>query len=132
MANDPVLIAYVVNRRRNGEGVNYERISSTFSHESRIRLLTIIFDAWPLKPKPIILLELGEDDDRRLLTQAKRQQACLMIMDLRLACRAERRCFEAQRRFVRRQNRHLPCGPSARVIVATDLKPFLLRCVSGS
>jgi hypothetical protein len=36
--------------------------------------LTIIFDAWPLKPRPIILLELDEDDDRRLLAQAKRHK----------------------------------------------------------
>jgi hypothetical protein len=36
--------------------------------------LTIIFDAWPLKGGHIILLELDEDDDRRLLAQAKRHK----------------------------------------------------------
>jgi hypothetical protein len=73
MANDPVLIAYVVNRRRSGKGVNYERIGRAYPHDKG-EGLTIIFDAWPLKPRPIILLELDEDDDRRLLAQAKRHK----------------------------------------------------------
>jgi hypothetical protein len=71
MVDDPVLIAYVVNRRRSGKGVNYERIGRAYPH-NRGEGLTVIFDAWPLKGGSVVLLELDEDDDRRLLAQAKR------------------------------------------------------------
>ena len=73
MVDDPVLIAYVVNRPRSGKGVNYERIGRAYPH-NKGEGLTVIFDAWPLKAGPIILLELDEDDDRRLLAQAKRHK----------------------------------------------------------
>jgi hypothetical protein len=70
MANDPVLIAYAVSRRRSGRGVNYERIGRAYPHDKG-EGLTVIFDAWPVKGGHIVLLELDEADDRRLLAQAK-------------------------------------------------------------
>ncbi len=71
MANDPVLIAYAVRRRRSGKGVNYERIGRAYPHDTGDGL-TVILDAMPLKGGHIVLLELDEMDDRRLLAQAAR------------------------------------------------------------
>lgn len=67
MANDPVLIAYAVWRRRGGKGVNYARIGR--AREGRG--LTVLFDSWPVREGwDIIPLELDEADDRHLLARA--------------------------------------------------------------
>lgn len=62
MSNDPVLIAYAVKRRRNGNGVNYERIGRAYPHNTG-EGLTVILVAMPLKGGPIVLLELDEADE---------------------------------------------------------------------
>jgi hypothetical protein len=69
MANDPVLIAYAVKRRRSGKGVNYERIGRAYPHDKG-EGLTVILEAMPVKGGHIVLLELDEADDRRLLAKA--------------------------------------------------------------
>ena len=50
--------------------VQYSRIGRAYPHGTG-QGLTVIFDARPLKPGPIILLELDGSDDRRLAAQAK-------------------------------------------------------------
>jgi len=72
MANDPVLIAYAVKRGRKSRRVQYERIGRAYPHNVG-QGLTLILDAMPLKGRHIVLLELDENDDRRLLAQAGRQ-----------------------------------------------------------
>jgi hypothetical protein len=71
MSSDPVLIAYTARRARNGRRVHYERIGRAFPHETG-EGLTLILDAMPLKGGHIVLLELDESDDRRLLAEARR------------------------------------------------------------
>jgi hypothetical protein len=66
MSNDPVLMAYAVRRRRNGKGVSYTRIGRAYPHDVG-EGLTVILDAMPVKGGHIVLLELDEADDRRLL-----------------------------------------------------------------
>jgi len=68
LTNDPVLIAYAVRRRRSGKGVDYERIGRAYPHDAG-QGLTLILDAMPLKGRHIVLLELDEADDRRLLAE---------------------------------------------------------------
>jgi hypothetical protein len=75
MANDPVLIAYAASRGRNGR-VRYERIGPAYPHNAG-EGLTLILDALPVEKSDsdgmhIVLLELFEDDDRRLLAEARR------------------------------------------------------------
>ncbi len=76
MTNDPVLIAYVAKRAREGRKVQYERIGRAYPHNTG-EGLTIILDALPGKRNDpegmhIVLLELDESDDRRLLAEARR------------------------------------------------------------
>ncbi len=71
MTNDPVLIAYAVRRGGKSGRVQYERIGRAYPHNAG-EGLTVILDAMPLKGRHIVLLELFEDDDRRLLAEAKR------------------------------------------------------------
>ena len=71
MTNDPVLIAYAAKRSRTSQKVQYERIGRAYPHNAG-EGLTVIFDAMPLKGWHIVLLELFEDDDRRLLAKARR------------------------------------------------------------
>jgi hypothetical protein len=71
MANDPVLIAYAVKRGKKTRRVQYERIGRAYPHDTG-EGLTIILDAMPLKGRHIVLLELDESDDRRLLVEAGR------------------------------------------------------------
>ncbi len=71
MANDPVLIAYAVKRGKKSGRVQYERIGRAYPHDTG-EGLTVILDAMPLKGRHIVLLELFEDDDRRLLADARR------------------------------------------------------------
>jgi hypothetical protein len=71
MTNDPVLIAYAVKRGRKSRRVQYERIGRAYPHDAG-EGLTIIFDAVPLKGSHIVLLELADTDDRRLLAEARR------------------------------------------------------------
>ena len=72
MANDPVLIAYAAKRSRTSRKVQYERIGRAYPHDKG-EGLTVILDAMPLKGSHIVLLELDEADDRRLLAEAKRR-----------------------------------------------------------
>ncbi len=73
MANDPVLIAYAVKRGKKSRRVQYERIGRAYPHNAG-EGLTIILDAMPLKGRHIVLLELDEADDRRLLAEARRRK----------------------------------------------------------
>ncbi len=75
MTNDPVLIAYTARRGRNGR-VYYDRIGRAYPHNTG-EGLTVILDALPVKRSNpegmhIVLLELDESDDRRLLAEARR------------------------------------------------------------
>ena len=70
MTGDPVLIAYAVKRGKRGR-VIYERIGRAYPHNAG-EGLTLKFDAWPMPDFEIVLLELDEADDRRLLADAKR------------------------------------------------------------
>jgi hypothetical protein len=71
MASDPVLIAYAVWRGKGGHA-RYQRIGQAYSH-ARGEGLNVIFDVWPVwKDWRLVLLELDEADDRRLLAEAKR------------------------------------------------------------
>ncbi len=72
MTNDPVLIAYAASRGRNSR-VRYERIGRAYPHNAG-EGLTVILDAMPLKGGHIVLLELDESDDRRLLADARRYE----------------------------------------------------------
>lgn len=54
MANDPVLIAYTVTRRKNGQA-SWKRIGAAYPHEAGAGL-TIVLDALPLDNR-IVLLE---------------------------------------------------------------------------
>jgi hypothetical protein len=71
MSNDPVLIAYAVRRSPKTGKVSYARIGRAYPHNSG-EGLTVVLDALPIKGGHIVLLELDESDDRRLLAQAKR------------------------------------------------------------
>jgi hypothetical protein len=51
--------------------VQYERIGRVYPHNAG-EGLTVILDAMPLKGSHIVLLELDEGDDRRLLAEARR------------------------------------------------------------
>ncbi len=53
--------------------VQYERIGRAYPH-SVGEGLTVILDAVPLKGYHIVLLELDEADDRRLLAEARRRR----------------------------------------------------------
>ena len=73
MTNDPVLIAYGAKRSRASRKVQYERIGRAYPHNAG-EGLTVILDAMPLKGWHIVLLELFEDDDRRLLANTRRYE----------------------------------------------------------
>ncbi len=74
MTNDPVLIAYAVQRGRDRKKVRYTRIGRAYPHDTG-QGLTLILEALPLKfDGKIVLLELDEADDRRLLADAKRYE----------------------------------------------------------
>ena len=73
MTNDPVLIAYAVRRSPKTKRVQYERIGRAYPHNAG-EGLTVILDAMPLKGRHIVLLELDEADDRRLLAEARRRK----------------------------------------------------------
>lgn len=73
MTNDPVLIAYAVRRSPKTKRAQYERIGRAYPHNAG-EGLTVILDAMPLKGRQIVLLELDEADDRRLLAEAKRHE----------------------------------------------------------
>ena len=68
MTNDPVLIAWTAKRKRDGQGSHWYRIGRAYPH-SKGSGLTVVLDAWPLNGR-IVLLELGEKDDERLLAEA--------------------------------------------------------------
>lgn len=73
MANDPVLIAYAARRSRTSRKVLYERIGRAYPHNVG-EGLTVILDSLPLKGWHLVLLELDESDDRRLLAEARRNE----------------------------------------------------------
>jgi hypothetical protein len=72
MANDPVLIAYAARRGRKGR-VEYARIGRAYPHD-RGSGLTLILDALPIKGWHLILLELDESHDRRLLAKVRQRE----------------------------------------------------------
>jgi hypothetical protein len=53
--------------------VQYERIGRAYPHDKG-EGLSVLLDAMPLKGRHIVLLELDEADDRRLLAEAKRRK----------------------------------------------------------
>jgi hypothetical protein len=73
MTNDPVLIAYAVRRSPKTRRVQYVRIGRAYPHNAG-EGLTVILDAMPLKGHHIVLLELDEADDRRLLAEGRRRE----------------------------------------------------------
>jgi hypothetical protein len=74
MAGDPVLIAYAVWRGKRGRA-RYQRIGQAYPH-AQGEGLNVIFDVWPVRKNwKLVLLELDEADDRRLLAEAKRLRA---------------------------------------------------------
>ena len=66
----PVLIADAAKRGKSGR-VMYERIGRAYPHGAG-EGLTVQLDLWPMPGFTIVLLELDEADDRRLLAEAKR------------------------------------------------------------
>ena len=74
MTNDPVLIAYAARRSPKTRRVQYERIGRAYPHDTGAGL-TLVLEALPIsfKDTHIVLLELDEADDRRLLAEAKRR-----------------------------------------------------------
>jgi hypothetical protein len=70
MSNDPVLIAYGAKRSRDAKRTFWKRIGCAFPHYAGAGL-TVVLDVVPLDGR-IILLEPDEQDDRRLLAEAKR------------------------------------------------------------
>lgn len=69
MTNDPVLIAYGVQRRQNGKRSWWTRIGCPYPHEIGASL-TVVLDLMPLDGR-IILLEPNRHDDKRLLEEAR-------------------------------------------------------------
>ncbi|MEQ1694800.1 MAG: hypothetical protein ABL901_03070 [Hyphomicrobiaceae bacterium] len=70
MSNDPVLIAYGAKRSADKSKTFWTRIGQAFPHETGAGL-SVILDVLPLDGR-IILLEPDENDDRRILAEAKR------------------------------------------------------------
>ena len=70
MATDPVLIAYTAKRTKTGKRVVWTRIGQAYPHETGAGL-TVVLDAMPLDGR-IVLLELDDADDERLLDRAAR------------------------------------------------------------
>ncbi len=68
MATDPVLIAYTAKRSKNGKGAIWTRIGHAYPHEAGAGL-TVMLNAMPLDGR-IVLLELDDADDERLLDRA--------------------------------------------------------------
>ena len=68
MSNDPVLIAWSAKRKKDGKGSSWYRIGRAYPH-SKGSGLTVVLDAWPLNGR-VVLLELDEKDDERLLVEA--------------------------------------------------------------
>lgn len=75
MTNDPVLIAYAARRSPKTRRVQYERIGRAYPHDTGAGL-TLVLEALPIsfRHTHIVLLELDESDDRRLLAEAKRRE----------------------------------------------------------
>jgi hypothetical protein len=75
MTNDPVLIAYAARRSPKTKRVQYTRIGRAYPHDTGAGL-TLILDALPISfnDTHIVLLELDEADDRRLLAEARRRE----------------------------------------------------------
>lgn len=75
MTNDPVLIAYAARRSPKTKRVQYTRIGRAYPHDTGAGL-TLILDALPISfnDTHIVLLELDEADDRRLLAGARRRE----------------------------------------------------------
>ena len=68
MATDPVLIAYTAKRTKTGKRTVWTRIGQAYPHETGVGL-TVVLDAMPLDGR-IVLLELDDADDERLLDRA--------------------------------------------------------------
>ena len=70
MASDPVLIAYGVKTGQGRKRTYWQRIGAAYPHETGAGL-TVVLDVIPRDGR-IILLELGPDDDERLIAVALR------------------------------------------------------------
>lgn len=68
MASDPVLIAYSAKRSERTGKRSWIRIGRAWPH-SKGSGLTVVLDMVPVDGR-IVLLELNEQDDRRLLAEA--------------------------------------------------------------
>lgn len=68
MACDPVLIAYSVKRSKTSKRPIWTRIGQAYPHEVGAGL-TVVLDAMPLDGR-IVLLELGDADDREFISAA--------------------------------------------------------------
>lgn len=69
MSNDPVLIAWSAKRSKRTGQTSWIRIGRAWPH-ARGAGLTVLLDFVPLDGR-IVLLELNEKDNRRLLAEAK-------------------------------------------------------------
>ena len=69
MTNDPVLIAYTVKRSKKANRPIWTRIGRAYPHDTGAGL-TVILDSIPLDGR-VVLLEPDDDDDRRILHEAK-------------------------------------------------------------
>ena len=68
MSNDPVLMAYMAKRSKTSKHTYWQRIGRAYPHDKGAGL-TVILDLLPLDGR-IVLLELNETDDKRLLAEA--------------------------------------------------------------
>ena len=72
MSNDPVLLAYTAKRSKNSKHTHWQQIGRAYPHASGAGL-TVVLDLLPLDGR-IILLELDERDQRRLLAEAVKSE----------------------------------------------------------
>jgi hypothetical protein len=70
VTNDPVLIAYAVRRAGKTNKPVWTRIGCAYPHDTGAGL-TVVLDAMPVDGR-IVLLERGDDDDKRIQREAAR------------------------------------------------------------
>lgn len=73
VTSDPVLIAYAVKRDRRTKKPIWTRIGQAYPHDVGAGL-TLLLDVIPLDGR-VVLLELDEADDRRILSEAQMARA---------------------------------------------------------
>jgi hypothetical protein len=69
MIVDPVLIAYTVSYSKTSDRFFWTRVGAAYPHATGAGL-TVILDAVPTDGR-IVLLELDEEDDKRLVREAR-------------------------------------------------------------